>query len=204
MRPNPLRSTAGFTYIAVLILVIVMGIMLGAVGQTWTRIMKREREQELIFRGTQIVQAIRRWNYGGKRGPGQPVMPLFELEHLLKDPRSFANVRYLRRLYTDPLTNKEWVVIKDPVRGIIGVRSSSDEEPLRQSFQTMTPLSADDRYLELMFKSFEGKKKYSEWEFVYLGEGVAPGTTGTVTIPGSNTTPGGTTTPGSRSGTPGG
>ena len=193
MVTNPLRSAAGFTYIAALVLVIVMGIMLGVVGQTWTQIMKREREQELIFRGTQIVQAIRRWNYGDKRGTGTPVMPLFELEHLLKDPRSFANKKYLRRLYTDPLTDKDWVVIKDPVRGIIGVASSSAEAPLRQSFLTMTPLSADDRYLEQMFKSIEGKKKYSEWEFVYRGEGVAPGTTTTtVTLPVTTTrAPGG-------------
>lgn len=184
MVSNPLRSTAGFTYIAALVLVIVMGIMLGVVGQTWTQIMKREREQELIYRGTQIVQAIRRWNYGGRRDSRQPVMPLFELEHLLKDPRSFANVRHLRRLYKDPLTDKDWEVVKDPVRGIIGVHSSSEEAPLRQSFQTMAPLSADDRYLEQMFKTFEGKKKYSEWEFAYRGEAVAPGTTTTtVTIP---------------------
>lgn len=185
MVSNPLRSAAGFTYIAALVLVIVMGIMLGVVGQTWTQIMKREREQELIFRGVQIVQAIRRWNYGGRRDSRQPVMPLFELEHLLKDPRSFANVRHLRRLYKDPLTDKDWRVIKDSTgRNIIGVASSSEEAPLRQSFQTMTPLSAADRYLEQMFKSFEGKKKYSEWEFVYRGEAVAPGTTTTtVTIP---------------------
>lgn len=183
MVSNPFRSAAGFTYIAALVLVIVMGIMLGVMGQTWTQIMKREREQELIFRGVQIVQAIRRWNKP-KSPQQQAVMPLFELEHLLKDPRSFANLRHLRRLYKDPLTDKDWRVIKDPVRGIIGVASSSEEAPLRQSFQTMTPLSADDRYLEQMFKSFEGKKKYSEWEFVYRGEAVAPGTTTTtVTIP---------------------
>lgn len=192
MVSNPLRSAAGFTYIAALVLVIVMGIMLGVVGQTWTQIMKREREQELIFRGTQIVQAIRRWNKP-KSPQQQAVMPLFELEHLLKDPRSFANLRHLRRLYKDPLTDKDWRVIKDPNRGIIGVASSSEEEPLRQSFQTMTPLRADERYLEQIFKTFEGKKKYSEWEFVYRGEGVAPGTTTTtVTIPRTTTgTPGG-------------
>lgn len=183
MVTNPLRSAAGFTYIAALVLVIVMGIMLGVVGQTWTQIMKREREQELIFRGTQIVQAIRRWRK--PRPPHNQPLPLRELEHLLKDPASFANVRHLRRLYKDPLTDKEWRIIKDSTgNNIIGVASTSEEEPLRQSFQTMTPLSADEKYLEQMFKSFEGKKKYSEWEFAYRGEAVAPGTTTTtVTIP---------------------
>ena len=45
-----LKKNSGFTYIAALMIVVVMGIMLGAAGQSWTMIMKREKEAELIFR----------------------------------------------------------------------------------------------------------------------------------------------------------
>ncbi|WP_243688983.1 hypothetical protein [Geotalea toluenoxydans] len=62
-------------------------------------------------------------------------------------------VHYLRKLYRDPVTGKEWNIIRDPNRGILGVASSSDKEPIKQA-----NFPAD-------YTQFEGKKKYSEWEF---------------------------------------
>ena len=187
MAPSPFRSRAGFTYIAALAFIVIMGIMLGAVGQSWQSIMKRDREEELIWRGTQYRDAIERW-YKVKL---RPAVPLRDLKDLLKDPTSVANVRHLRRLYKDPLTDKEWQVIKDPNKGIIGVASVSEAEPLKQA-----------NFPE-EFKEFEGKKKYSEWQFVYKQQqpGAKPGTSSTVTgLPGLST-PGGSTPGG---GTPGG
>lgn len=153
MKRSRIGSEAGFTYIAALVVVVLMGIMLGKVGQSWALIMKREREEELFFRAGQIRDAITRWN---KPRTGQHVAtPLRDLKDLLKDPRSMAKVRYLRRLYLDPITGKEWKVIQDPARGIVGVASTSDAEPLRKG-------GFPEEY-----KEFEGKTKYSEWEFVY-------------------------------------
>lgn len=146
--PRLLASSAGFTYIAALVIVVIMGIMQGAIGQSMRTVMKREKEKELIFRGLQIRDAVERWN---RRGP----MPLQELKHLLKDPRSATGERLLRRLYEDPVSGKEWKILKDPNLGIYGVASTSNEEPLKQ---------AD--FPEVL-KTFEGKKKYSEWEFIY-------------------------------------
>jgi type II secretory pathway pseudopilin PulG len=153
MAANPLKSSDGFTYLMALVIVVIMGIMLGGIGQSWQRVMKREREEELLFRGSQIRDAIARWN---KPRPGQHVAtPLKDMQHLLSDPRSLSNVRYLRRLYTDPVTGKEWVLITNPVKGIIGVASSSEEAPLKQA-------NFPDE-----LKDFEGKTKYSDWLFVY-------------------------------------
>ena len=151
-----LKSSDGFTYLAALLLVVVMGIMLGAASQSWTMIMQREREKELLFRGAQIKDAIARWNKGGA---GVKPMPLSDLKALLKDPRSTSSIRYLRRLYTDPLTNKEWTPITDQSKGIIGVQSTSEEQPLKQDFSDYPADSTE-------FKMFGGKKKYSEWLFV--------------------------------------
>lgn len=164
MMPVTFRSNTGFTYIAALFMVVVMGIMLGATGQSIRVIMKREREKELIFRGLQYRDAIARWN----RSPGA-AMPLLDIKHLLKDPRSATGERYLRQLYKDPVTGGEWKTIPnppDPVQGIYGVVSTSDEEPFKQG-----------DFPEVI-KNFEGKKKYSEWEFVYKKKPpVAPGAT---------------------------
>jgi type II secretory pathway pseudopilin PulG len=169
MMPGPLRSAAGFTYIAALFMVVVMGIMLGAAGQSMRVIMQREREKELIFRGLQYRDAIERWNRKG----ATPL--LLDIKSLLKDPRSAAVERHLRQLYPDPLTGKEWRIIKDPQLGITGVASTSNDEPFKK-----------DNFPEVI-KDFKGKAKYSEWEFVFkkqgtTGAGIRTGTgTGTGT-----------------------
>lgn len=165
---NRLKSESGFTYIAAIVLVTIMGIMLAAVGETTSIVMKREREAELMFRGTQYVRAIERWQNSGRApgamqqptGPGAqqaaPVRQLTSLEDLAKPDTRFAGkVQYLRQLYLDPMTNKEFEPIKDPAKGIIGVKSTSHDEPLKQA------------NFPLEFLEFEGKKKYSEWEFIF-------------------------------------
>jgi type II secretory pathway pseudopilin PulG len=151
------QKEEGFTFISVLMIVVIMGLMLGSTGQYWKTVMKREKELELLFRGAQYRDAIQRWN---KPRPGQHIVtPLRDLQHLLKDPRSVGTVRYLRRLYKDPVADKDWVVITDPVRGIIGVASSSSEKPLKTG-----------GFPEEL-KEFEGKEKYSDWQFVYRFQG---------------------------------
>jgi type II secretory pathway pseudopilin PulG len=156
MIPHPIKNCSGFTFIAAMCIVIIMGIMLGAVGQLWQTISKREKEAELLFRGCQIRDAIERWN---KPRPGQQAivapMPIKDLKDLLEDPRSAQKFHYLRKLYTDPITNKAFDVIRDPVKGIIGVSSPSKEQPIK------TANFPDD------LVDFAGKTSYSDWKFVY-------------------------------------
>jgi len=148
------RSETGFTYIAALVLVVVMGIMLGAIGQSVSVIMKREREKELIFRGLQYRDAIERWN--------KKNVPLKDLKHLtgenIPGDLERSKNRFIRKLYKDPITGGEWKTLPsppDPIQGIWGVASPSGEEPFKQG-------NFPD-----VIKSFEGKKKYSDWEFVF-------------------------------------
>jgi len=176
MRANPLKSCSGLTFIAALMMVVIMGIMLGSVVQSWTMIMQREREEELLFRGRQIRDAIARWY---KPRPGLPQRPLMDLKYLLEDPASAEKVRYLRRLYKDPITNKDFVPIiagatpggalADIAQGIIGVKSASEAPPLKiGNFP-------DD------LKDFSDKGRYTDWEFnarsqAYLASiGATPG-----------------------------
>ncbi len=143
----------GFTYLTALFLVMIMGIMLGMVGQSWKTIMQREREEELLFRGVQYRDAIAR--YYKPRGLKQQTTPLRDLKDLLQDPRSLTTERYLRRLYPDPITGKEWSVIADPNKGISGVFSPSTQMPIK------TGGFPDE------LSDFAGKTSYADWKFIY-------------------------------------
>lgn len=180
-------SSAGFTYIAALMIIMVMGIMLGVAGQTWKTRMHRERETELLFRGLEYQRAIRRWHQydlvEGKpfKTTERARRPLNELENLLKDPESANPKPYLRRLYADPFTGKDFEVIRGTtIQGIIGVRVTGEDEPFKQG--------NFDKELILL----EQKKKYTEWVFG-LPEAVAP-PAGTVNL-GSPAGPGSTGLP---------
>ncbi|MEA5114835.1 MAG: type II secretion system protein [Geobacteraceae bacterium] len=148
-----IKTSSGFTLVAVLVMVVIMGIMTGIAGQSWRTFMAREREEELIFRGSQYRDAITRWH--APRTGQRAAPPLNDLKDLLLDPTTLTKTRYIRRLYKDPLTGEDLVPIKDPVRGIIGVASSSNDPPMKQA-----NFPDGLEYLE-------GKKKYSEWQFTY-------------------------------------
>lgn len=160
-------SSGGFTYIAALMIIVIMGIMLGVAGETWRTRMKRERETELLFRGLEYQRAIRRWHqYDLTEGKPlkttvRPRRPLNQLEDLLKDPGSLGKERYLRRLYSDPFTGDEFQVVRNPHQGIIGVYVAGEDEPFKQG-------NFDEELEQL-----DQKKKYKEWVFG-LPEAVTP------------------------------
>jgi type II secretory pathway pseudopilin PulG len=203
MTPRLLRSSAGFTYIAALVMVVIMGIMLSQAAGYWKMRMQREREVELIFRGTQIRDAMRRWYKLSAASPTNPLpgqattaqattispnsLKLNELKDLLQDPNSPAKVRYLRRLYLDPMTGKDFVPVKDANQRIIGVRSESEEEPIKKA---NFPLDLDQ-------SDFEGKKKYSEWQFICTHWPKSGASGGVKGLSGAST-PAGTGTGGNR------
>lgn len=149
------RSQQGFAYLFVLLTVMLIGIVLGAVGTSWKQTMQREREEELLFRGMQIQDAIARW-HKPKPGIQQHVATqLNDLKDLLQDPRSPETVRYLRKLYLDPMTNHEWGLVRDASHGIVGVVSTSSEKAIKQ-----------DNFPEQV-KDFARKERYDQWQFLY-------------------------------------
>jgi type II secretory pathway pseudopilin PulG len=124
----------GFTYILALFVVMIMGIMLGLVGQSWKNIKQREKEKELLFRGSQIKEAIENWNNPNYPKPGGRLRhPIMDLKDLLQDPYSLTKIKFLPqnyaadvdsknskcapdcaklRIYQDPMTGKEWTIIR--------------------------------------------------------------------------------------------
>ncbi len=145
---------SGFTYLSVLAIVVIMGIMLGAAGQVWHIASKREKEQELLFVGDQFRNAIKSYyQHSPARGQRYPE----SLEDLLKDPRYPSTLRHLRKIYPDPVGGgAKWGLVKGTAGEILGVFSLSEEEPLKKS------------NFSLVDRNFEGQKKYRDWVFMYI------------------------------------
>ena len=173
---------AGFTYLGLLILLAVLGLV-GAAGlKMGTLLQRAAAEEELLEIGAQFQEALR--SYAAATPPGQKPQPA-TLQDLLKDPR-FPNVRrHLRKIFVDPVTGKaEWGIIYlgDPIAvnagnsvnalgaipapspmaagekvGVIGVYSLSEAPPLKIA------------NFDIRFQNMENRQKISEWKFVLTG-----------------------------------
>jgi hypothetical protein len=166
---------SGFTLVGLLILMALMSIGLLAAEQAWSTVRRREREEELIFRGEQYVSAL---YYYSKKVGTYPV----DMEQLTKKPR-----RFIRQLYPDPIMEDgEWHVVRvgDPkymefkqqfMGG--GLRRKQPQlPPGRQQLPGSGKASSErvtgpiwgvvSRSEAEGFRSYYGRQKYSEWFFV--------------------------------------
>jgi type II secretory pathway pseudopilin PulG len=138
------RPAQGFTYLGALLGVAIVGAGLAATGEIWSHARQREKEAELIWIGAQFTQAIGLYY---QRSPGAVKRYPSKLEDLLEDRRYPTTQRYLRKIYTDPLSGKPaWDLIPAPGGGIMGVRSFSTAKSIRVMKSGAT---------------------YSAWRFVY-------------------------------------
>jgi len=154
------RRQEGFTYIALMIGVAIIGGVLAAIGELSSHAQQREKEAELLFAGHQIREAIGAYY---ERSPGGAKAYPKTLEDLLEDKRMPVVQRYLRKVYRDPITGKsEWGVVEGPGGGIMGVYSQSKARP----FKSGNFPRGDE--------SFGDAKSYMEWKFTHspLGLGV--------------------------------
>src|SRR5689334_10785600 len=95
------RRQSGYILMVLMIMALVMMIGLTAVAPAIATQIKREREQELMHRGTAYARAIKRFYKRFGRYPTR----IEELENT-------NNIRFLRKRYTDPITGKnEWRLI---------------------------------------------------------------------------------------------
>ena len=147
----------GFTYLTVLFVVAMMAGGLALAGEVWHTSAMREKEADLLHVGNEYRKAIERYYVSG------PKQYPKSLADLVKDPRQPGTVRHLRRLYPDPITGKdEWGLVKSNDGGIAGVYSTSEAAPLKTGGFAVRDAS------------FEGKTKYSDWQFVYAPQAAAP------------------------------
>lgn len=146
---DPLSNEEGMTYLFVMMLVVFMSISLMAVTEQWSVIMKRDREAELLFRGNRIKEAIDRYvaDYEVQKATRPNRWP-----RTLKDLTKKSPKRYLQMAYLDPITGKEFELIKIGTE-LHGVQSSSTDAPLNQV-------------------DFKGAKTYQAIRFESTGAGV--------------------------------
>jgi type II secretory pathway pseudopilin PulG len=103
-----MHDRGGYTFLIVLIMMTILAIGLLVAVPVWRTEVQREAEEELIFRGNQYVEAVRRFQ---AKTPG--AFPK-TIEDLLKG-------RFLRRAFPDPMTTDgKWDLILLP-----GTESSS-------------------------------------------------------------------------------
>jgi len=151
----------GFTYIAVLLLVALHGVVLAVAGTMWHVAQKREKERELLFVGDQFRRALRSY---AASGPGLAGQLPRSLDDLIRDPRVPGIRRHLRKVFVDPMTGTtDWGLVLTPDgNAILGVYSRSQDAPLKTG-----NFPVDDQ-------EFEGASMYSEWKFLYRPAGRRP------------------------------
>ncbi|MTV40563.1 type II secretion system protein [Duganella radicis] len=148
------RHQSGFTYMALLFFVAIMGVTLAATGQLWSTAQQRIKERELLYIGGEFQRAIGAYY---ERTPGAIKRFPTQLDDLLTDRRMAGTVHHLRRIYLDPMTlSADWGLVQAPDGGIMGVYSHSTSTPVK------TGNFADEQ------AGFDAAESYADWRFIYV------------------------------------
>lgn len=161
-----MQNQRGYTYMLVLFMVALTGASLAIASDIWATAKQREQETELLFVGDAIRQAIASYYNAGstKQYPST-------LNDLLRDPRFPDTRRHLRRLYPDPFSGTtEWILIKAPQGGIMGVASTSKNAPLKR-----TSFIGPNRVFEEQTIRLKEKLRYRDWEFIHTPPSIVSG-----------------------------
>lgn len=169
MRRPRKRRNGGFTYLSLIILVAIIGLVSASALKLGSVLQRSRAEQELLDIGAAFSDALQ--SYANATPAGFPPQPP-SLKELLKDPRFPTVRRHLRKVFVDPMTGKaEWGItyLGDKV-GVLAVYSLSDAKPVKIG------------NFPQRFQGLAGKQKISEWRFAATG--------GTLPVPGQNQQPG--------------
>ena len=217
-RGHARRDEAGYSMVALMASVAIMLILLGAATPGWRYLSKNDKEEELIFRGGQIADAVQR--YQRKNGNALPA----SLDVLVKG-------KFLRKAYTDPMMpDGKWRFLRPGEAVVPGAPPGgagrpgqpgqpgppgqpggsgatpgpgptptppggrSTDNPLGSTIQGVASRSTD-RGLRI----FNGRERYNEWLFIpgqprIIGRPMAPVIPGAIApAPGPGATPAPTT-----------
>lgn len=102
------QAQSGYNLVALMVIVAVVNIAIAASLPVWSKVIQREKENELVFRGLQYAEAIRVFQKRTGRFPTR-------LEELIEiEPRS------IRQLWLDPMNDEpEWgLVVAQAAQGL--------------------------------------------------------------------------------------
>src|SRR5579859_5804809 len=91
----------GYVLITLILFVALLAISLVAIAPVITQQIKRDREEELVHRGTQYSRAIKWYMKKFNRYPTR-----------IEDLENTNNVRFLRKRYKDPVTGKDFKLLR--------------------------------------------------------------------------------------------
>jgi hypothetical protein len=147
-----MREQAGFSYVIVLFLVATVSLLsVRALENTLTK-ERREKEAELLWRGMAYREAIRSYY---EHSPGTDKSYPEELQDLLFDSRLVRSSRPLRKLYSEPLSGREWGVMRNREGYVIGVYARSNETPIKRAG------------FPKELQGFATAHSYADWKFMY-------------------------------------
>lgn len=183
-------SEDGYSLVVLVIAVTVLNILVAAMLPLWSTAIKREKEEELIFRGFQYAEAIRVFHQRYQRYPNK-------LEELLE-----IKPRCIRQLWKDPMTEDgKWGLIfqngpqgplqvqtpaPDPEgerkgRGGRGEKPGEEEEPQEnddgrpqlgvgkgETVQIGPIIGVRSKSGEKSMLIFYGRERYDEWQFTEM------------------------------------
>ncbi len=147
------RTKGGYAYLALMILIAIIGVAAAAGAQLGSIYQRRMAEEQLLVIGSEFQRAL--LSYAAATPLGQPTQPR-TFDDLLRDQRYPNVVRHLRKLYADPMTGKaDWVLVKSPDgQTIVGIHSASKGHPIK-----IAHFPGD-------FQGFDDKHSYADWVFV--------------------------------------
>lgn len=121
-RPRHRERRAGYNLVALMVIVAVINIAIAASLPVWSKVIQRDKEDELIFRGLQYAEAIRVFQKRTGRFPTR-------LEELIE-----IEPRCIRQLWLDPMNKEpEWgLVLAQAAQGLVpgqGLDDDDDDEP---------------------------------------------------------------------------
>jgi type II secretory pathway pseudopilin PulG len=186
----------GYAMAALLVAMSVSAVLITVAMPTWKQMARREKEEELVFRGQQYVRAIRL--YGQKYANANPP----NLDVLVEQ-------RFLRRKFKDPITNDDFqpILAGQAVPGSGGqqgrgagaapspVERGPEAGPLTSGSQTAGRgglgggigggpaaggpvggvMGVMSKSKDTSIKIYNGRTHYNEWAFVYVPQVTAPG-----------------------------
>jgi type II secretory pathway pseudopilin PulG len=154
--------------VALLASIAVMLVLMAAATPGWRYVMKDMREEELIFRGGQVADAILRFQR--KNGNALPV----SIEQLVKG-------KFLRKAFVDPMTRDgKWRFIRPgeliapsrppgaPGSGLGGIVPQPTPAPTIGGAGTIIGpfIGVASTSKDKSLRVFNGKERYNEWLFV--------------------------------------
>lgn len=148
---NTRSSQQGAIYIWMLLSLLFLSLGIGQWSINYATLKQREKEEELLKIGLMYRKAIYQYY---QNSPGGVKTYPEKLEDLLRDPRYLEVKRYLRKLEKDPMTSKDFLIIKNRENQIIGIYSSSLQKIIKKT-----------RFLPSLEK-FEKVEKYQDWKFM--------------------------------------